>query len=193
MVAGRLDGNGRADDHRRAELWRAGCDDAARRRSICLFARSLQSVVGISLRLDAFSCHSNRHDRGRRGRVLALSWCARAGNFANAMDHSADYSFAKLRDQSFDAAIDRSSDHRAADLCEHARSAARQTHPKRFHFGENFVAVRVDCSWNFCWSQCRRCGRQLQRTCGLQSAFLRSNPIFHSLRRSPRQAARSGC
>ena len=66
------------------ELWRACCDDAARRRSVCLFARSLQSAVGISLRLDAFSCYSDGHDRGRRGRVLAFSRCARAGNFTNA-------------------------------------------------------------------------------------------------------------
>ena len=52
------------------------------------------------------------------------------------------------RCQSFDAAVGRGSDDRAADLGEHARPAARQDHPERFHLGENVVAARADRAWH---------------------------------------------
>src|SRR6185437_8983361 len=50
----------------RAQLWRACCDDASRRRPIRLPARSARAVVGISLWLDAIFGDSNR-DHCRRG------------------------------------------------------------------------------------------------------------------------------
>ena len=60
----------RLPDHRRgAQLRRTGRHDAARRRPICLSARSAGAAVGISLRLDAFSGNPDRNHR-RRGRGL---------------------------------------------------------------------------------------------------------------------------
>ena len=56
-------------DHRRGpQLRRTGCHDAARRRSVCLPARSAGAAVGISLRLDALSGDPDRdHCRRRCG------------------------------------------------------------------------------------------------------------------------------
>ena len=62
-------GRGRIhDDCGRAQLRRAGRDDAAGRRAVRLSARSAWAAVGISLRLDSVPGHSDRNDcRGRRG------------------------------------------------------------------------------------------------------------------------------
>ena len=102
MVAGGVDRHGRANDDRRAVLWRAGCDDAAARAvnmSIC--AKRLQSALGISLRLDFFLVIQT-------GTIaaVAVGFARYMGvlvpwSFANEMDHSANDPFAKLRVVSF--------------------------------------------------------------------------------------------
>src|SRR5213079_867458 len=46
---------------------RIGGDDAKGRRSVRLSSRSFFAALGISLRLDAFSCYSDRDDRRGRG------------------------------------------------------------------------------------------------------------------------------
>ena len=64
----------RLPDHRRGpELWRAGGHDAARRRPVCLSARSAGAAVGISLRLDAFSGDPDRNHRRRRRGLRQVS------------------------------------------------------------------------------------------------------------------------
>ncbi len=56
------------DDCRRAQLRRTGGNDAASGRAVRLSARGTRAVVGLSLRLDAISGDSDRHDCcGRRG------------------------------------------------------------------------------------------------------------------------------
>ncbi len=85
-VSGRVGGDGRADDDRRAQLWRAGGDDAEGRRAVCLPARVAGAAVGISLWLDAVSGDPDGNDcRGLRGvrqvprRVFSRRFDARTG------------------------------------------------------------------------------------------------------------------
>src|ERR1700722_16958102 len=67
-------GYGGDDDHRGAELWRIGGDDAPRRRPICVSARVAWTSVGISLWLDAISGDPDRHDCGSGGWFRQIPW-----------------------------------------------------------------------------------------------------------------------
>ena len=77
-IAGAADcgvaGDGGDDDHRRAELWRAGGDDAEGRRAVCVSARGAGAAVGISLWVDAVSGDSDGDDCGGGGGVREVSW-----------------------------------------------------------------------------------------------------------------------
>ena len=112
---------GAADLDGRALLRRAGGDDAEGRRPIRLSARSVLAALGISLRLDVVSRHSNRNHRGGRGRFRALHRRARAVGFGVELSDRAD-SFRQLRVFAFNRAIRRPADDRAADVHEHARA-----------------------------------------------------------------------
>ena len=96
MVTRRLDRDGITDTDSRALVRRTGGDDAESRRPIRVSSRSILAAVGIPLRLDAFSCDSDRHDRSGRGRLRALHGRARAVGIRIELSHRAD-SFWRLR------------------------------------------------------------------------------------------------
>ena len=116
MVA-RFLGHYRIVDYRRGiSLWRAGRDDAARRRPVRLFARSLVAHVRVPLRLDIFHGDPDRnHRRGGRG-ICPLYGHSVAAHFRKRVPHSAHPRHQHLRGFAFDGSIDRRHHHRAAHL-----------------------------------------------------------------------------
>src|SRR6266571_7934652 len=109
MVVGCLDHHWLADSDGGALLRRAGGHDAEGGWAICLFARSVLAALGFSLRLDALSRYSDRHNRGSGCRIRALHRCARALGFGEELPDRA-HPFWRLRILAFYRAIRRPGD-----------------------------------------------------------------------------------
>src|SRR5216684_1779565 len=97
-------------------LRRTSRDDAACRRSICLPARSLFSALGVFVRLDSVSCHSNGDDRRFISWVLPLSWRAVATNLRDELHHPAHPYSADLCALAIDRSTGRALGHKFSDM-----------------------------------------------------------------------------
>src|SRR5204863_454456 len=131
--------------------------------------------MGISLRLDAFPCDSDRHHCGRRSRIRTLQRRASPMDFRKQLHYFAD-SVWRIRTIAFDGTARRPGAHWIFDIYEHAWLGSRQAYPKRFYDRKNWRAARVDRPWNRYRTEIRcRCGK-LQRLldCARQSWRLRS-------------------
>ena len=122
--------------------------------------------MGFSLRLDAVSRYSNRHDRGGCGRFRALHRGADPVVFRVELLDRANplrWVVERVCHVTFDCAVPRPGDDRAAHVYEHARPEARQTGAEHFHDGENRSAHRAHFARHHRWFAVgRRCG-ELQR------------------------------
>ena len=143
-------GGGRLDDnHGRALLLRTGGDDAARRRSLRFSSRSLRPFARFSFRLDAFSRHSNRHDRRGRDCLCEICGSLRAGDRHRSLSHRSDPSLWRLRHQSFDRTTRGRRADSPADLDKYARSGNRKICPEHIYVRQNGRPSRADRHWPF--------------------------------------------
>src|SRR5262249_6890051 len=177
----RLGGHWTADDHRCAELRRARGDDATRWRSVRIFARSLQSALGISLWLDTVPRDPDRNNRRSCGRVCSFSRCVYGCYLADTLDSSANRALGTLRRQPLDTTGSRDRTHRILNDRKYARPAAWETYPECFHFCEDAGALRISGTWHFYWPQRGRAPRQLREFLDADSCF--SDHIGFAVRR----------
>src|SRR5437867_2613709 len=80
---------GRSYAGRGPVLRRTGRNDAARRRSICLLARSVLAALGIFVWLDSVFGYPDGDDRRFISRFLSLSWRVVAPDLRDKLHHSA--------------------------------------------------------------------------------------------------------
>src|SRR6266566_8997567 len=105
MAVGGLDDHRIADSDGCAVLWRIGGDDAKGGRPVRLFARIILAAVGISLRLDALPCDSNRNHCGGGGRLRKVSRWPLADDFDRELHYRPDPDRFGLRGFSFHRSV----------------------------------------------------------------------------------------
>src|SRR5260221_11921138 len=132
-TAAHLDSYGTAHGVGGAFLRRTGCAFSSRWRTVRVFARSLLSAVGISVRLDAVPGNSNGHYRRGCCWFRALPRRSVSIDLAYGLDHSASGAFLEVRDKPVRAATRRHIDDCVSHVSEYAGRARRQAHPKHFH------------------------------------------------------------
>src|SRR5207247_4640753 len=119
-----LDDHRAPDDYGGAVLRRAGGDDAGGRGPVRLPSRGLLSPLGVPVRLDAVPGDPDRHDRGRGGRLRALSRRAVPVDLADSLDRRADQSVAGVRRPSLGPAAGGGSDDTRPDLDQYTGPAS---------------------------------------------------------------------
>ncbi len=130
---------------RRALVRRARGDDAARRRSVRVPARSVRATLGVPLRLDALHGDPDRHDCGGGGRLRPLHRISAAVVLRRALPHPSTPSLAWLCGVAVNGAAARHRHGRAADVDQHARPRLGQAHSERLHDDQDRCASRADC------------------------------------------------
>ena len=170
LAAGRLAAHRRADDRRRAVVRRAGRDDAAGRRPVRLSARGVFAALGLSLRLDAVSRDSDRHDCRRRGRLRALLRRPGPVDRRGSLSDPAAPPVDRLRAVAVDDAAGRHPDDRAAHVDQHARARIRPDHPERLHDRQDRRARRPDRRRPAARLESHRGRRQLRQPVGARGA-----------------------
>src|ERR1700719_1975343 len=153
-IAAHLDYHGLAHGVGGAFLRRTGCAFSSRRRTICIFARSLLPAVGISVRLDAVPGNSDGHYRRGCRRLRALPRRAVPLDFAHGLDRSANGAFLEVRDKPVRAATRRDIDDCFSHVPEYAGGTPRQDHSKHFYQCQDALAARADLRMRFYWPQC---------------------------------------
>ena len=122
------------DDRGCACLWRAGRDDAAGGRTVCLSARGIRPALGVSVRMDAAAGDPDRHYRSGRGSFCAFRRCDVAGPGLGLVDR-------RGRLWNLGRAAGRDRGYRAANCRKSARPRSRQVGAEFVHDREDSVAA----------------------------------------------------
>src|SRR5579862_7903613 len=138
---------------RSALLRRTLGDDAASGRHVCLPARSVLAVVGISLRLDVILRDRDGDDRGGGGSLRPLFWSALAADLRRQVSHRAGSPLNSLRVVIVDGSVAGDLRHRAADLRQYAGTSLWQVDPECVHRCQDRSAGWPDHFRDFCWAQ----------------------------------------
>src|SRR5260370_6004142 len=132
-TAAHLDSYGTAHGVGGAFLRRTGCAFSSRWRTVRVFARSLLSAMGISVRLDAFPGNSDGHHRSGCCGLRALPRRSVSLDLAHGLDHSASGAVLEVRAKPVRAATCRDIDDCLPHVPPYPGRAHRQAYPKYFH------------------------------------------------------------
>ena len=147
MVTRRLDRDGITDTDSRALVRRTGGDDAESRRPIRVSSRSILAAVGIPLRLDAFSCDSDRHNCGGRSWICTLQRRACVVGFGKQLHYLARQVW-RICVVAFDGTARGPSTHWISDIHEHARIGDWQAYSKRLYDCKDWRAASANRARN---------------------------------------------
>ena len=169
-LARRLADHRRSDRQRRPILRRTSSHDAAGRRAVSLSARGILAAVGLPLRLDAVSRHSDGLHRGGGRRLRALRRRPVAGPLRGSLSPRSLAPERGLCPVAVLGPTGRRGHDRPSDRDEHRRSALRQARAEPVHPHQNGSAAGPDRGWSGARLERRGGARATSAICGRREA-----------------------